>query len=281
MAAFVRAFTFVDRITHCEPGRSITGAYTVPREAGEFPQSLASEAVGQLAALAAMAAVDFTARPVAGLAGRVELLGQIQPGETLEISATMESVDGEAASYHGAASVNGQPVVRLHHCVGPMVPMADFDDPAVVRGRFDSAQRAEVNGHGGFTGLPDMSLQTTGGETGSSLLAQLQVPTSAPFFADHFPRRPVFPGSLLMHLNLKLAAALAETLPPPAPGGRWSLRAVEDVKLRAFIPPGEALELEATLKRQHDAGLQVFVQSRNSARVLGSARVELIPEVGP
>lgn len=278
MAAHARAFTFVDRITHCEPGRRITGSYRVPPVAAEFPQSLVSEAVGQLAALAAMTVVDFQARPVAGLAGRVELLGTVRPGQTLTLEATVESVDGEAASYHGEASADGVPVVRLHHCVGPMVPMTDFEDPAAVRTRFEQAVRGEVNGHGGFTGLPELAFETEPGETGNSLRARLIVPPAAPFFADHFPRRPVFPGSLLMHLNLKLAAALAATLPVPSPAARWSLHAVVDVKLRAFIPPGETLTLEATVKRQTEKALTISVQSRNSARVIGSARVELKPE---
>ncbi len=280
MASPARAFTFVDRITHCEPGRRIAGSYSIP-PAVEFPQSLVSEAVGQLAALAAMTTVDFQARPVAGLAGRVELLGTVRPGQTIDLSATIESVDGEAASYHGEAAVAGAPIVRLHHCVGPMVPMEEFEDPAAVRTRFEQAVRGEVNGHGGFPGLPELLLQTETVEAGRSLKACLVVPPAAPFFADHFPRRPVFPGSLLMHLNLKLAAALAESLTAPESGGRWKLRSVGDVKLRAFIPPGEALELEATLKRHTAESLNIFVQSRNSTRVIGSARVELTAEVQP
>ncbi len=80
-----------------------------------------------------------------------------------------------------------------------------------------------------------------------------------------------------MQQNLKLAAVLAETFPAPAAGGRWSIRSLNDVKLRAFIPPGESLQLEATRKELAEELATIFVQSRNGSRVIGGARVELVP----
>ena len=69
-----RAFSFVDRIASLEPGTRIRGSYTIPSSIDDFPASLVAEAVGQLAAWAVMSAVDFKSRPVAGLAGNIELL---------------------------------------------------------------------------------------------------------------------------------------------------------------------------------------------------------------
>jgi 3-hydroxyacyl-[acyl-carrier-protein] dehydratase len=104
------------------------------------------------------------------------------------------------------------------------------------------------------------------------------VPTTAPFFADHFPRRPVFPGTLLMNANLELAAALAAQWPPPAAGGRWTPRGVSDVKLRAFTPPGELLEIEARLNQLSPNAATVGVTTRKAQRIISSARVLLAPE---
>jgi hypothetical protein len=67
-----RAFTFVDRIGSLEPGRRMRGIYTIPTSVDGFPTALAAEAVGQLAAWAAMSAVNFESRPVAGLAAEIE-----------------------------------------------------------------------------------------------------------------------------------------------------------------------------------------------------------------
>jgi 3-hydroxyacyl-[acyl-carrier-protein] dehydratase len=107
------------------------------------------------------------------------------------------------------------------------------------------------------------------------------VPAAAPFFADHFPRRPVFPGSLLMHLNLQLGAALAAEVAPPSPGTRWTLRTVMDMKLRAFIAPGETLELEAKLNERSGDSAAVAVETRRGKEIVGSARLLFVPEGRP
>ena len=98
-----RAFTFVSRITSVEPGVRIRGTYAIPPDVGPFPHSLVAEAVGQLAAWSAMAAVDFKYRPVAGLAGNIELLSPVRPGQTLELAAELETADTEAVVYGSAA----------------------------------------------------------------------------------------------------------------------------------------------------------------------------------
>lgn len=318
-----RAFSFVDRIHSCEAGVRIRGCYGIPAGIEAFPASLVAEAVGQLAALSAMAAVDFQRRPVAGIAGGIELLGEVRPGQTLELAADLESADLEAVAYGGSASVDGVPVLRLTHCVGPMVPMEEFDNPAAVRLRF-GVLRGEGARPGGFAGLPPLIVERTGGEAGRIARATLCVPASARIFTDHFPRRPVFPGSLLMHANLELAAHLVNELPSQEPERRaparlvemqrgqaeqelgtpnrtselavasraselsfrdsggsmsaWRPRAISDMKLRAFIPPGETLDLEARLEECSDHAAELLVETRRGKRLLGSARVRFVSE---
>src|SRR5688572_1226613 len=97
-----RAFSFVDRISLLEPGR-VRGSYAIPAEIQRFPSVLVAEAVGQLAAWAAIAALDFKSRPVAGLAGSIDLLSEVHPGQVLELAADLETVDADAAAYDGTA----------------------------------------------------------------------------------------------------------------------------------------------------------------------------------
>jgi len=272
-----RAFSFVDRIHVIQPGVRIRGSYAIPSAITSFPASLVAEAVGQLAAWAAMAALDFKSRPVAGLAASIELLSPVHPGQVLELAADLETVDTEAVAYGGTAHVGGVPALRLQHCVGPMLPLAEFDDPQALRARFALLQDGGAV-PGAFGGVPFFALDRTGGEAGQWLRATLHVPTSAPFFADHFPRRPVFPGALLMNSNLELAAALTAQLPPPATGGRWRLCGMADVKLRAFTPPGEMLEIEARLNQLSANAATVTVDTRKGNRVISGARVLLAPE---
>ena len=277
MDAHFRAFSFVDRIHAIQRGARIRGSYAIPAAIESFPAALVTEAVGQLAAWAAMAAMDFKCRPVAGLAANIELLARVCPGQVLELSADLETVDSEAVAYGGTAYVNGRPVICLHHCVGPMLPLEEFDDPQKLRERFALLQGAGAM-PGTFGGLPSFALAPTDGAAGRSLRATLHVPTSAPFFDDHFPRRPVFPGTLLMNLNLELAATLADQLPPPAAGGRWALRGISDMKLRAFTPPGETLEIEARLCQLSAEVAAVSVGTRKGKRIISGARVLLAPE---
>jgi 3-hydroxymyristoyl/3-hydroxydecanoyl-(acyl carrier protein) dehydratase len=271
-----RAFSFVDRITAIEPGARISGSYTIPAGLAEFPMSLVAEATGQLAAWSAMAKIDFSHRPVAGLAGRVELLREVRPGDTLELSAELENADTSDVAYGGCASVNGEPVLRLHHCMGPMVPIGEFDDPDLLRVRL-ALLRGEGAVPDAFTGVPAFSLDGLAVEEGPQMKARakLQVPAQAAFFGDHFPKRPVFPGTLLMNMNLKLVTALAARLSTTR---RWTPRAVVDMKLRDFIPPGELLNIEAKVMRHEGDELKISVETRNEKGRLGAARVELTPE---
>ena len=287
-----RAFSFVDRITAIEPGVRISGSYAIPAALAEFPMShagfpmshagfplsLVAEATGQLAAWSAMAAIDFSHRPVAGLAGRVELLREVRPGDTLELSAELENADTSDVAYGGCASVNGEPVLRLHHCMGPMVPIGEFDDPELLRARL-ALLRGEGAVPGAFTGVPAFSLDDLVIENGppANARAKLQVPADAAFFGDHFPKRPVFPGTLLMNMNLKLVTALAASVPARA-GATWTPRAVVDMKLRDFISPGDLLTIEAKVMRHEGDALKISVETRNEKGRLGAVRVELTPE---
>jgi len=275
-----RAFSFVDRITRLEPGVSAGGQYTVPAGVVNFPISLAAEAVGQLAAWAAMAALDFQVRPVAGIAGRVGLFAPVQPGVGLELLADLKTVESDAVAYGGEVRIGGRTVVQLEDCVGPMVSVSEFDDPLAVRSRFELL-RTDGATPGAFEGIAAIPLSRTDGERGQSLRARLEIPAAAPFFGDHFPRRPVFPGTLQMQANLELVSWLAAELTPPAPGIAWKPIALSDVKLRAFIAPEDTLELEAKVIALSADSAIVAVETRRNQRLAGSARVVLQPMAAP
>jgi 3-hydroxymyristoyl/3-hydroxydecanoyl-(acyl carrier protein) dehydratase len=279
MDGHFRAFSFVDRITHVEPGARIHGCFANPPTVDGFPASLVAEATGQLAAWCAMAAIGFTHRPVAGIAGRIELLSAVRPGQVMDLAAELESVDTETVGYSGTAYADGAPVLRLADCVGPMVPVEEFDDPQALSARFALLSAAGAV-PGGFGGLPVLSIEGQGGQPGQSARAILRVPTEALFFADHFPRRPVFPGTLLMQANLQTAERLAAEV-PSGRGARWVPRIVSDVKLRTFISPGETLSLEAKRTAHTETSLSVAVESRINQRLIGSADIQFSPEVHP
>lgn len=272
MTEHFRAFSFVDKIHKDETGERITGCYHVPAEVDCFPLSLVAESIGQLAAWSSMAAVGFEFRPVAGIAGSVEFSGVVTPGDTLELEATLVKADSEAVGYDGVARVNGEVVVRLQDCLGPMVPLIEFDDPESLKERY-RLLTSDGAVPDAFQGVPVFFAEKTGGVAGETSEGIFHIPEAAAFFGDHFPRRPVFPGTLLMNLNLGFTIDLAAEIE----GGvsKWKAVSMSDVKLRSFMPPGEILELKATVEEREVDRVRVIVETRKGKRLTSSARILL------
>jgi 3-hydroxymyristoyl/3-hydroxydecanoyl-(acyl carrier protein) dehydratase len=277
MAGHFSAFSFVDRITDLAAGTRAAGEFAIPAGLASFPACLVAEAVGQLAAWVAMAHVEFRVRPVAGLAEETRFLGPAAPGQRLDLEVEIERCDDEAVAYSGRARVGGTPVLELRHCLGPMLPLADFDAPEAVRARFEALCNGGVAG-GTFAGVAAPDLRVIERQPGERVRAALRVPAAAPFFADHFPRRPVFPGTLLLDAQIQLGLALASELPRPKAPSLAPSR-VRDVKIRSFMSPGQELELEARLAPRDD-GAEASLSARSNGKQLASARLELAPREG-
>jgi 3-hydroxymyristoyl/3-hydroxydecanoyl-(acyl carrier protein) dehydratase len=263
------AFSFVDRVDAFEQRRLVRGRYRVPADV-RFPACLAAEAVGQLAAWVSMDAVDYRGRPVAALAGDTRFHGDVPPGSVLELAADVESCDEEAFAYTGHASVAGRKVIELFDCFAPLLPVPDFDDPEALRARF-AVLRGAGAAAGRFRGVAPFLLAPLPGEPGRVRRAALDVPASAPFFADHFPRRPVFPATLLLDTLIGVALELAaERAGPARPVTRMTR-----VKVRSFTPPGARLELAAELVGETQAGVSIALAATAEGKNVATARVEL------
>lgn len=270
-----RAFSFVDRITRCVD-RRIEGVYTVPAGASRFPASLMAEAVGQLAAWSAMSELGFASRPVAGLAAETRYHRVARPGQVLALEADIARCDGEAVAYSGRASVDGQCALELVDCLGPMLPMDDFDSADAVRADFETLRAAGAAADR-FAGVPTPQLDTLEHQAGRRLRATLRVPMTddVAYFADHFPRRPVYPGTLLLDAMATLAVRLAaEAMPGQAVNALMPTR-VDNVKIRSFTTPGTALELEIELLAVEDERAGLKLAARNDGKTVATGRIEI------
>jgi 3-hydroxyacyl-[acyl-carrier-protein] dehydratase len=116
-------------------------------------------------------------------------------------------------------------------------------------------------------------MSTTGHETGTRVTAVLQVPTEAAYFDDHFPRRPVFPGTLLMDCLSTLALGLARDL--PTLGEHAVVSSVRDAKIRAFTAPGQQLELAADVASATADLVRMKVAARRDGRTVATARIDV------
>ena len=254
------AFSFVDRIADFESGVRARGVFTIPPHIASFPPSLVAEAVGQLAAWTAMDKIGFRGRPVAALANETRFHGAVRPGDTLELAVEIESCDDEAVAYAGSASVDGRLLIELVDCLGPMLPVADFDAPEALVARL-ALLRGEGAAPGRFGGIEPIRVEPIAGERGA---ATLHVPASAPFFADHFPRRPVFPATLMLDALIGLASTVAPPGHVPA--------LLTHVKVRSFTEPGAVLRIEAVPNAADPTRIQL--SARAGDRTVATARLQ-------
>lgn len=262
------SFLFVDSIETLDE-RSARGRMHLWAAPGGPPSWLIIEAVGQLAAWIAMQRTDFTKRPVAALAGEVALdpIPRIDATPVV-LEAEVDRCDTRAILYHGRATIGGHEVGRVARCVGPLLPMELFDDPGAVRQRLAVLRTGVAPERQLPPGPPP--LEAVRGD-GAERQARLRVPTAAPYFADHFPRRPVFPATLL--------AAALDTLAAPAAAAALGTAAaqlcvVHDLKVRAFSEPGQELALDATAAAPADGRVAVQVHASIDGKRTAGGRFE-------
>jgi 3-hydroxymyristoyl/3-hydroxydecanoyl-(acyl carrier protein) dehydratase len=268
------AFSFVDGITAFASGRRAEGWYLVPSSLAEFPTSLVGEAIGQLAAWTAMAGLDFRTRPLAGLARETLIRGDAIPGRVLELAVELESLAADAVVYDGWARVDGVPIVELRQSIGAMLPTEHFDDPEELRRDLDLLLGPGAP-PGRLTDLPVLDTTLEECEPGHSMRTTLHVPDWAPFFADHFPRKPILPGTLLLGTQLRLALELARDLVEPPPGFRLAVSRVMDMKLRRIVPPGKVATLALTVQGHTAGSALLTLDASLGHKPAGSARAEV------
>lgn len=277
MSGHFSAFSFVDRINAFEPGVRARGSFAIPAGIANFPACLVAEAVGQLAAWTAMARIEFRGRPVAALASETLFTRDVEPGQVLDLVVDIDDCDDAAVAYHGEASVAGVRVIELRDCLGPMLPVADFDDPVAMVERLALLQR-EGAPPGRFHGVPVLRAQRTPSMEPGVAEGTLHVPAEAAFFADHFPRRPVFPATLLLDAQLALAQAMLAESGHGSAGALLTPARMMRVKVRSFTPPGAALQLRVALRPDNTQGETLMVDLTASAdgKPVATARAEFL-----
>ena len=272
------AFSFVDRITLIEGTTRVCGLYTIPAGVSHFPVSLVAEAIGQLAAWVAMSVVDFSHRPVAALAGDTRMHRLPRAGDTLELIVEIESCDAESIQYRGRALIAGQLVLELSDTLGSMLDIDEFDAPEALRADF-SLLTTSGRAPGAFKGVPPPVLEDISSQDKQRFEARLHVPAQADFFLDHFPRRPVFPATLMLDAQLQLAHRLAEI----QAGGPVRVQRITNVKVRAFTAPGATLVLFAECAEPSQTDVEpilIKVGAQAESRTIAGAKMFFVPDTG-
>jgi 3-hydroxyacyl-[acyl-carrier-protein] dehydratase len=113
-------------------------------------------------------------------------------------------------------------------------------------------------------------------EVGHCAEALKNIALSEDFFADHFPRRPVMPGVLILEGLAQLAGLLLEASLKQDFGqeAKAVLSVLEHTKFREMAKPGDTLTYRAEVVSIHAAGGKAAVEARRADRLI--ARTEML-----
>ncbi|AWN75462.1 hydroxymyristoyl-ACP dehydratase [Legionella anisa] len=277
-------FLFVDRIVESSPGQLIRGvkhvtsndAFLTVDEQGRpcFISSLIGETLGQLAAWNVMELQGFTHRPVAGIVARASMHRRAYVGETLLLESFIERLDDSVMQYRSEAKVGNELVFSIDCALGPLLPMADFIDLDEVKQQFSEINRpgdwsviskesAPVLNDDLIMGLelpvvPMTFDRIRSSQPGVSLIAEKRISRAAPYFADHFPRKPVLPLTVLLECKLNLAY---EFIQRAGYSVHYKMSELRRIKMNEFVYPGDILECFVTVKKQTEDELVLAFRS--------------------
>ena len=109
-------------------------------------------------------------------------------------------------------------------------------------------------------------------QRGSSIRALKNVSINEPFFAGHFPHRPVMPGVLMLEAMAQAAALLAFDMLGTTPDDKtvYYFAGIDGARFKRPVEPGDQLVMDVALERMK-AGIFKF---KGVARVGGETACE-------
>ncbi|WP_454786145.1 hydroxymyristoyl-ACP dehydratase [Legionella sp. WA2024007413] len=293
-------FLFVDRIVESSPGQWIRGikhitsndTFLTVDEQGRpcFIPSLIGETLGQLAAWNVMALQEFTHRPVAGIVARASMHRRAYVGETLLLESFIEHIDDSVMQYHSEARVGSELVFSLDGALGPLLPMDDFINLDEVKQQFSEINRpgewSVISKESGpvaddylimdsnVSVMPMAFDRICSSQPGVRLVAEKRISRAAPYFADHFPKKPVLPLTVLLECKLNLAY---EFVLRAGYSTQYQVSEFRKIKMNEFVYPGDVLECNVTVKKQTEDELILAYRSEVAGKRVCVVDVVLIP----
>ena len=264
-------FRFIDRIVDYKAHRYVHAYKLVTRNESWFYQlpsgeqvlspAVVSEAIAQASGWLAMASYDFRKRPILLADEETEYFDVVRPGDCLEIYTivTREEEGDDMLHTQSVARVDGRLVCRCECTRGYLLPLEELADPALMRCHFQhvfkpgpipksspakALHALELDFSPGGLGLIDGLISV---EPGKSVVSYKNVTISESYFSEHFPRRPVVPGVVLMScVGESCQYLLADSSKNIALSRRLSLAplATHGIRFRRFVEPGDQCQIE-------------------------------------
>lgn len=139
-------FLLTDRIVAYTPDRAVRArkvtsrTETYWRDLGTgpvMPPALVLETLCQAGACLVMLSTGVRRRAALLSVGEVVVVGDVRPGDVLDVDARMVSVSDEAAVMSGEAAVDGRVVLRAADVMCALIDVAELDDPEDTRRELD------------------------------------------------------------------------------------------------------------------------------------------------
>lgn len=109
-------------------------------------------------------------------------------------------------------------------------------------------------------------------QDGERLAAIKNVTSNEPFFAGHFPNRPIMPGVLICEALVQAGGLLASCSADGLPPGRGIVLAgLERVRFRRRVVPGDQLRLEVELVHKRRPLWKMKGRARVDGQVVAEA----------
>lgn len=277
-------FLFVDRLIEVVPGERAVGLKNVTMsEPGLveltpgsmlLPQSHTVEAIAHCISWLVIASQDFRSKPIAVTTNKMLFDGWARPGDQLRLEAEIHAMREDGALCSGRALIDDRAVATMENGICAYVPIEALEDEVLVRARyrFLCGEEPEAEEVWSAEGLKERWPLVAGQlwpyhlldkvvawEPGKRLVAVKAVTRVEPMLADHFPKKPVLPGTIMAEVLAQAGLCLLERGQPNSPGPpvRATIRQVRRARFRRFLHPGDLLLVEAKVRSWDDEEAEI------------------------
>lgn len=266
-------FLFVDRICALEKGKRVRAIKNISGDeeflVEIFPglpvlsPVIAAEAAAQALSWLIVEARDFAVKPLITVLDEYVCHKHVQPGDQIAMEGQVESFQRESALAHARILINETPAIEINHGVCYLFPLSTLQDPADAQRQFQhlcdnpflkapaAAQRSPLVREGAAPQSRNSGIdRIISYEEHQCIVGIKNITTTADYFNDHFPRKPILPGVVIMDTLIGCARILINRA---LTAHGWEqkqaiLVRAHKVKFRRFVQPGDQLVVQVQMK---------------------------------
>ena len=269
-------FLYVDRITEYQPGRMIRGLKNVTRSEDflyptddgrrRLATTIVIEAAAQMGSWLAILDSNFTKRPLFLGEDLAEFQGSAYAGDMIDLTAELVRLEDDVLETISTATVNGKVIMKTQSSKGFMVPMEDYASADEVKRRYGELYRPKtkevkrVQGPVSLISSPYWAISKKqprllldgiiAHDPFKSVEAFKNVSRTEAFFGEHFPRKPIVPGVIILGMVSDACEYLIrQDRNALGPRRRLEITKLINGRFRKMVEPGDQCIIKVKTKR--------------------------------